>query len=169
MHGGKSSTTKELSQASTAVAEVGAILDAIDSTALIERLEIYRPVGRKGYPLKALWRAYAASFVLNLPNMNTLIRRLNEDRALRKLCGFGNQLPHRTTFNRFRNRVSEHLDLVEASLRTLTDELKGDKRLKGFGQAVAVDSTTVKTHSNPSRKVVSDEEATWTAKTSDKA
>ena len=111
----------------------------------------------------------AASFLLNLPNMNTLIRRLHEDAALQKLCGFGEQIPHRTTFNRFRIRVSEHLDLVEASLRKLTNELKADKRLEGLGETVAVDSTTVKTHSNPSRKVVSDGEATWTAKTSDKS
>ena len=56
---------------------------------------------RPGYPLKAMWRAYVASFVLNLPHTNAIIRRLYEDPELRRLCGFyGPTLPHRSTFNR---------------------------------------------------------------------
>ena len=44
------------------------------------RLQEYRPTGRQGYPLKALWRAYVGSFVLNLAHTNALIRRLEDDR-----------------------------------------------------------------------------------------
>ena len=74
-------------------------LDAVDASALLDKLRAYRPTGRQGYPLRALWRAYMVSFLLGLPSTNALIRRLQNDRALRLLCGVS-VLPHRTTFNR---------------------------------------------------------------------
>ena len=79
--------------------ELAAVFASLDDSALLARLQEYRPTGRQGYPLMALWRAYVASFVLNLPHTNALIRRLEDDPAFRILCGFGH-LPHRTTFNR---------------------------------------------------------------------
>lgn len=147
---------------SPSIAEVKAGLDAVDATALIDRLSSYRQTGRRGYPLASLWRAYLASFVLNLPHTNALIRRLEDDLELRLLCGFS-RLPHRTTFNRFIRRLDNHTDLVEACLSELTGQLA--EALPGFGEKVAVDSTVVRTHSNPNRKVVSDPGASWTKKT----
>ena len=85
-------------------------------------LQDYRPTGRPGYPLRALWRAYAASFFLNLPHTNALIRALEVDQDLRRLCGF-HDLPHRTTFNRFIRRLSRHADLVESCFASLTAQL----------------------------------------------
>ena len=148
------------------IAELGRVLDLIDAAPLLAPLAAYRRVGRKGYPLAALLRAYICSFLLNLPSTNALIRRLEDDRELRVLCGFGQDLPHRTTFNRFISRLSFHRDLVEDCLRALTDQLADE--LPGFGEKVAVDSTVVYTHSNPNRKVVSDPEASWTKKHSAK-
>lgn len=148
------------------IAELSRILDGVDAGLLLDRLRSYRRVGRKGYPLAALWRAYLASFALNLPSANALIRRLEDDSELRILCGFSAKLPHRTTFNRFISRLSHHRDLVEDRLRSLTDQLAS--QLPGFGEKVAVDSTVVYTHSNPNRKVVSDPEASWTKKHSAK-
>ena len=54
-------------------------------------------------PLRTMWNAYmAVSFYLDLPPVPTaLIRRLEDDPALRAVCGFGNELPGRRTFNRF--------------------------------------------------------------------
>ncbi len=122
---------------------------------------------KNGFPLRALWSAYIASFVLNLPHTNALIRRLEDDPNLRAICGFRNKLPHRTTFNRFIRRLSHHTILVEDALATLTDDLKG--LLPDLGDVVAIDSTTVRTHGNPNRKVKSDPEASWTAKNSPRA
>ena len=143
-------------------------LDAIDPTELLDRLQSYRPTGRQGYPLNALWRAYLLSFVLDLPSTNALIRRLHDDRKLRLLCGFST-LPHRTTFNRFIARLGHHRDLVEDCMAVLTARLRD--LLPGLGEKVAVDSTTVRSHSNPHRRnrqtgQVSDPEASWTAKNS---
>ena len=154
------------SQGPVGLDELRCVLDEVDVSALVARLEEYRPVGRKGYPVTALWRADFTSFILGLPSTNALIRRLQDDPELRLLCGFG-QLPHRTTFNRFVNRLAHHRDLVEDCLAALTDRLA--ELLPGLGQKVAVDSTVVRTHSNPNRKEVSDPQASWTRKNSTKA
>ena len=148
-------------QASGDLLELQNILDTIDSRPLMERLKAYRPVGRRGYPLYALWCAYVIGFPLNLQSTNALIRMLRLSSELRLLCGF-NRLPHRTTFNRFISRLDDHLDLVEECLRPITDELAGE--LDGFGEKVSLDSTTVKAHGNPRRTRLSDPDASWTAK-----
>ena len=84
-------------------------------------------------------------------------------KQIRLTCEFST-LPHRTTFNRFINRLALHRDLVEECMATLTDQLA--ELLPGLGQNIAVDSTVVKSHSSPKRKTVSDPEASWTAKNS---
>ena len=142
--------------------ELKSILDSIDSRPLIECLKAYRHTGRL-YPIYAMWCAYIASFVLNLPSTNALIRMIDSNLELRLLCGF-NTLPHRTTFNRFIRRLDDHLDLVNECLRPITDEIA--ETLPGFGELVAPDSTTVRTHGNPNRKHLSDPKASWTAKNS---
>ena len=129
------------------------IFATLDDSALLAKLQEYRPTGRQGYPLKALWRAYVGSFVLNLPHTNALIRRLEDDDGFRLLCGFGT-LPHRTTFNRFILRLSRHPDLVELCFAQLTGQIKA--LLPDLGKETAVDATTVRSHCAPSRKPISD-------------
>lgn len=150
-------------QFTSSLEQLATMLSVVDARKLLDRLSLYRVKGRNGYPLEALWRAYLCSFLLSMNHTNQLIRRLQDDPALRYLCGFGDELPHRTTFNRFIRRLDDHRDLVEECLQQLTDQLA--KLLPGFGEKVAVDSTTVRTHSNPNRKRVSDPDASWTAKT----
>ena len=116
-----------------------------------------------------MWRAYFASFILGMPSTNALIRRLEDDANFRQTCGFGETLPHRTTFNRFISRLDRYKDLVEACFASQVNRLA--TLLPGLGEKIAVDSTTVRSHSNPHRtskltKRVSDPQATWTAKTS---
>ena len=150
-------------QASVGLAEIRAILDCVDPGPILDKLNSYRLLGRKGYSQRSLWRAHFASFLLNLDSTNHLIRRLQDDPELRLLCGFGQQLPHRTTFNRFIIRLGHHHDLVDHCFAQVTDRLA--ELLPGFGyEAVAVDSTTVRTHANPNRQPVSDQGGTWTAK-----
>lgn len=154
-------------QASSDLFELQNILDSIDPTALIDRLKSARRNGRPGHSLNALWRAYILSFALNLPSTNALIRMLGSHAELRMLCGFGGALPHRSTFNRFIMRLDDHSDLVTELMRPLTDTLK--RELEGFGRFAAMDSTSVRTHGNPHRKVLSDLDATWTMKHSSRA
>lgn len=146
--------------------DIGAILSHLDDAPVLKKLRSYRMTGRPGYPLRAMWRAYVCSFLLNLPSTNALIRELEDRPDFRIFCGFAS-LPHRTTFNRFIQRLAEHTDLVEATLASVTDKVRAF--LPDFGKDVAVDSTTVRSHSNPNRKVISDPEASWTAKNSARA
>ena len=124
------------------------------ATPFLEALWEYRRNGRPGYPLKPLMRAYAVSFLRNLPHTNALVRWLQEDPELRSLCGFGDALPHRTTFNRFIKRVARYQRHLEPIMEVLGNRIK--TILPDLGDTVAVDSTAVRTHSNPNRKVVSD-------------
>ena len=148
--------------------KIGVWLDTItiDAAALLERLKQYRPgKGRAGYSNVTMWRAYAVTFKLHLGCTNDLIRALEDDPLLREACGFGGELPHRTTFNRFIQRVGNHPALVERAMAGMTTEIK-EKWLPKLGKQVAVDSTVVRSHSNPNRKHKSDPEASWTVKNS---
>ena len=155
-----------------AYAELQQILLALDDDALLERLRAYRSTGRSGWPLRALWSAYIASFHLDLDSINALIRRLEDDPGLRATCGFGEQLPHRTTFNRFVARLSNHPDLLARCIDGMTTTFQD--LLPCFGQEVAIDSTDIATYSNPNKKSkvtgdVSDPEARWGVKHSARA
>ena len=115
---------------------------------------------------------YLPSNSINVPpHTNALIRRLQDEPDLRSLCGFtSDTLASRRTFNRFIRRLSNHSDLVETALTGLTNRLK--KLLPNLGETVAVDATTIRSHSNPNRrkgKQISDPEASWTAKNSARA
>ena len=147
--------------------DLGAIFDSLNDKPLCDHLEEHGRNGRPGYPITALWHAYVASFILNLPHTNALVRLLRASLDLRRICGFDGVLPHRSTFNRFVQRLSQHADLVETALADLTYELKA--MLPDLGTEVAVDSTTVRSHCNPNRKRISDTEASWTAKNSTQA
>ena len=138
----------------------------MDDTALLERLQDYRHTGRPGWSLRALWSAYLASYHLDLPHTNALIRRLQDDFGLRAVCGFAEAdgLPCRRTFNRFIRRLADHQDLVAGVSHSLTNQLR--ELLPGFGEIVAIDSTDVHSHSNPLKKnkvtgLPSDPEARW--------
>ncbi len=145
------------------LAELAYAFDLLQDQPIIFILKQYRWTGRQGYSLSALWRSYVASFILNLPHTNALIRTLQDSPDLRTVCGFTNQLPHRTTFNRFIQRLSNHNELVEKCLASVTEELR--KMLPNLGKDVAIDATAVRTHSNPNkRKGASDPEASWGVK-----
>lgn len=57
------------------------------------------------------------------------------------------------TFGRFFTKLAQRLDMVKECLADLTDVLA--EELPGFGETVAVYSTTGQTHSNPSRNPIS--------------
>ena len=149
------------------LAELEAIFDAGDDTALLARLQAYRPTGRPGYPLRALRRVYLSAFCLNLGNTNCLIRLLEDYPSLRELCGLDGPFPVRRTFNRFIRRLADHADLVADALAGVTEGLK--ELLPDLGRPVAVAATALRIPSNPNRKAVSDPEASWDVKHSVKS
>lgn len=162
---------------------VSFILDGIEFAPIIEVLASYRITGRKGYPLESLLRAYLVKSILNIRTTTNLVRRLEENPELRLRCGI-NQMPHRTTFQRFFYRLAKHRDLIDTCIAATTKKIASDPTMQGFGQKVAVDSTVVPTHGNPNRRKKrpadadagyteefdrKDAEATWTKKNSARA
>lgn len=140
-------------------------LNAVDWTPVVVQMSIIRYMGRPGYSPEIMLRAYQASYQLNLGSTNDLIRRLRTDPWVKQLVGFDGPLPHRTTFNRFIRQLGTILPVVDLVNATLIDWLKGSGLLPGLGDGVAVDSTNVRTHSNPDQTPVSDPDAKWGGKT----
>ena len=137
------------------------ILRGLPDKTLFDCLRSYRPrAGRPGFPLRAMWHAYVASFIMNLPTTNALIRALKDDPRLRRLCGFDpdkDRLPTRRTFNRFIQRLDNHSELVESMLIQITHRLKD--HLPDMGDVIAVDSTPLRSHSR--KATGTDPEAGW--------
>ena len=92
--------------------ELAQVFDLTQNQPIIATLQQYRWTGHQGYSLSALWRSYIASFVMDLPHTNALIRILEDNPSLRNLCGFHDQLPHRTTtFQEEKERFQESLPI----------------------------------------------------------
>ncbi len=135
------------------------LLDAI----LSERIWAFSPLGRPGYSLESLLKGMLASHYLNFKSNAHLVRRLQEDPILAITCEFDpRDIPHRSTFSRFKKKLSSYQDLVDQCLNQMTSELR--VLLPGFGEVVAVDSTPVRSHCNPNKRPLSDPEAGWIAK-----
>ena len=159
---------------------LSAILDGLDDQPILDALQQYRRTGRKGHPLRAMWRACIAKFLLKIRFNNQLLERLRGSRKLREVCGFGKDVPSESALSRFVSRLAHHQDLVEQCLVNATDALRElvptvkrregrqDQPLPPLGAVLAVDSTLFETYSNPNRKVVSDPDARWGLKHSAK-
>ncbi len=149
---------------SVLVDELGKVFDCLPENRLKAKLGLERWIGRSGYPITVMFRAYLASYLLNIGNTNSLIRRLQEDVALREICGFSNSkpLPNRRTFNRVMDRLRFHYDLIEWCMDQVLYKLR--EILPNFGTTIAIDGTDVHTHSDCDKKPVSDKEAGFVIK-----
>jgi len=117
-----------------------------------------------GYLAESMWKAYLLSFILNMHCTNDLIRRLEENPSFIDICGFNmdKPLPSRWAFDRFVTTLSEYPHAIERVLDKAVTQLQ--QQLPEFGMTVAVDSTPVRSHSNPNRKMRSDSEAGFIVK-----
>ncbi len=135
----------------------------LEDAILAKRTRAFSPLGRFGYTVTSLLRAYLAGYVLGVKNTNDLLRRLQEDPILATVCGFDYKTPPcRRTFIRFVKKLTEHQDLLDKCLSQITTKLS--ECLPDFGEHVAVDATPVHSHSNPDNKIISDPEAGWVIK-----
>lgn len=151
------------------IAELNEVFSSVPYQRLVQRIEndkarAFSPLGRPGYPLETMIKAYLAGYRMGIKNTNDLIVRLQDNEDLREACGFdaNESLPHRTTFNRFMNRLMKYQNMVENCFAEITSKL--GELLPGFGEDVAIDLTPVHSHSDPNKKVVSDPQAGWVYK-----
>ena len=117
-----------------------------------------------GFQMVPLWKAYLLSFILNMDCTNDLVRKLEENPSFAEISGFNMDvpLPSRKTFDRMIITLIEHHELIESLIHKAVDQLK--QKLPDFGVTVAIDSTPVKSHSNPNKREISDGEAGFIAK-----
>ena len=53
-----------------------------------------------------------------------MLSRLRDSRALRDICGFGDDVPSESALSRFVSRLADHQELVELDLVDITSELR---------------------------------------------
>lgn len=144
------------------IKELDDLFDVIPLEPLMERLVRHRR-GPKGYPAESLFRIFVASYYLNHDSISDTVRALQDNATLADWCHvLPWQIPSRSTLSRFFKKLSENANALADTLAELTNQLHA--RLPEFGQLIAIDSTTIRTHSNPDRKPATDPEASWTAK-----
>ena len=147
---------------------LAAVLDAIDTAALVEVLESYHAAtGRPGYPARAVLRAYLAKFVLNIRYNNQLLERLRASGTLRRVCGFGDDVPSESALSRFVTRLKTHRELLERCITEVVRRIR--VHLPDLGRVTAIDGTSIISFANPNRKVVRDADARWGVRHSPRA
>ena len=104
---------------------MGEVLAGIEADSLMERLRDYRWTGRPGYAPEAMWRAMLMKYLLRIQHTRELIRRLKSSPVLRYICGFGDVVPHESSFSRFVKRLSEHHESVAEIVVSTTVALQG--------------------------------------------
>ena len=142
--------------------DLEAVLDCIDTEKLVEALS--PPAGQrgpKGYDREGVVRALIAMRLLGIPTVSELHRRLDNNPALRRVCGMDRPgaVPSADTIRRVRRRLVELAGTLREAIGDTITELK--KYLPDLGCEVAVDSTKIRSYSNPHRKPKSDPEASW--------
>jgi len=158
----------ELIGNSPLVAELDSFISLVPYQDLLRKIQADRtrafsPLGRPGYHLEAMLRAILASYFLPSKSTADMVRRLQEDPILAITCGFDpRSIPHRSTFSRFNKRLVKYQALLDECINKQASLLK--EELPGYGDHIAIDSTPVRSHSNPDKKRVSDNQAGWVVK-----
>jgi len=128
-------------------------------TILDGKTKLISPLGRPGYSLEVMLKAYLAGYILGVKSTNDLIRRLQENPVLALVCGFNltKPLPYRTTFNRFFSKLTKYQGLVDECVGEVATKLHDI--MPNFGSIVAIDTTPIHSHSHPNKNPISDPEA----------
>ncbi len=127
--------------------------------ALVHEIKDQRRSARPGYPPEAMLRAFCLKFILNERFNVGLIQRLNDSAKLRKLCGFGSDIPSESAFSRFFKKLADRTEQIEHTIVELVEHLH--QHLPDMGSLTAIDSTDIEAYANPNRSAVIDQDATW--------
>ena len=153
-------------QAPPVVAQLQSVFEALEDEPLLQALRGGLRRGPKGHPVEVLWHCLVARYVLGLESTASLIRTLQNNPFIAEACGISSPdlIPHEATFSRFFARLSKYRmasklkDVSRQLVRRCYDELPG------FGQRVALDSSTLRGWVNGGKPKHSDGEAGWSVK-----
>lgn len=153
-------------QAPPIVQQLEAVFAKLDDEPLLKVLIGPTRRGPKGHPAQVLWHCLVAKYVMGLASTDALIRELHNNPLVAKACGIDSPetIPHKSTFSRFIARLSKYK--IAAKLKDVSRSLVRDcyAKLPGFGERVAMDSTTLKGWVNGGKPRPSDKEAQWSVK-----
>ena len=139
-----------------------AVLANVNLEPLIEAVS--KPVGAVG-PRQSdrapIVRAHFLSFLhpSKIESVTALRGALDNNPAFREAAGFAGAPPSRSTFSRAFRQMAEFPELIERALAELVGQLR--EFLPDLGREIAIDSTPVKTRSNPNFDPPSDPDAVW--------
>jgi IS5 family transposase len=156
----------EWGQAPPAIRQLEAAFAKLNDEALLNALTGTIRRGPKGHNVKVLWHCMVAKHILGLSSTDALIRELHNNPLIAKVCGIESPLaiPHKSTFSRFIARLSK--GNIAPKVKDVSRSLVRDcyTNLPGFGDRVAIDSSTLKGWSNGGKTTKSDREAAWSVK-----
>ena len=138
------------------------VLAVVDLQPLIEAIS--KPLGALGprqHDRAPIVRAHFLAFIhpSKIESITALHRTLDNDATFRDAAGFSGSLPSRSTFSRAFREMARFPELVERATVELVKALK--TILPDLGREIAVDSTPVKSNSNPNFEPPSDPDAMW--------
>lgn len=145
------------------VGELEILFSRLSDDSLIDKFILPIRRGPKGYPARVLWRCFVVKHYMGLQSTDALIRTLRNNPWVAEACGI-ESVPHKSTFSRFFKKLSypKFLHLVKDVSRSAVR--RHYRELPGFGERVALDSTTLKAWSNGGKDPKADLEAGWSIK-----
>ena len=142
------------------------VFSSIKDAPLLDALSGEVRRGPKGYPVKILWRCVLTRYVLGIPSTAALIRTLQNSPAIAEVCGIHDisEIPNPSTLSRFASRLA--WEQYRKHVKGISRELvrRHYATLPGFGDRVALDSTTLKAWANGRHGKRVDAEAGWSVK-----
>lgn len=108
-----------------------------------------------------MWRTIIASYVLDIPTIQELIRTFHRDLFLAGLCGIHSEeeIPSRFAYYRFIKKLIDHREFIEKCMAKTIEALK--RKYPDLGKIVVVDSTDIESYVNWRRRPLSDQDAEW--------
>lgn len=141
------------------LSRIAAVIEAINAEHLLAVLDGERGrQGRDDFPNRVLWHSLVAFSCLGVPSVTEGLRYLQLSSELQRLCGIEGAIPSKHAFYRFERRLAKQEKLLVAMFAELVQEL--GRRLPGFGEQLATDSTKVHSLANGKKPAV-DEDASW--------
>ena len=148
------------------VQELQTLFKSLDDTSLLIALSGPTRRGPKGHPVRVLWHCFIAKHFLEVPSTAALIRMLVNNPWIALACGISTpeSIPHEATFSRFFKKLTARKFLFRVKDVSRAFVRHHYATVPGFGERVAVDSSTLKAWSNGGKPKPSDKDAAWSVK-----
>lgn len=130
------------------------VLGALDDEKLIRTLYKIRGKGRNDWSCEAMWNSFVASFLFEHPSIQALLRELNRNKQLRKLCGFEPKTvkksdgsikiyvaPSASAYTNFLRNLMECQDLLDEMFEDMVRYMY--EHLENFGETLAIDGKAI--------------------------